>query len=361
MLGDRILAIGDLSAVDDGRGRHDPRRRAGGSSPPGFIDPHGHSDGSLFLDGGLVSHLRQGFTTQLSGNCGDTLAPITDLGRELVDLSLRPHGLVARWRTFAEYLDAVGEERLGPNVAFLVGHGTVRGSVLGAEARPPTTRSGAAWSREVEAAMDAGAFGLSSGLIYAPGVHAAPDEIAALVTAATRRGGLYATHMRDEARGLFAVARRIDRGDPGGRASGRAGPRLQVSHLKCGSRAPCGAGPARRSASWKRPAPRASTWPPTSTRTPRPRRRSPRSCRPPCSASASRTCVAALADLDVRARVRAEIDRGISGWENIAADPGWDGIRDLVRRRATRVVRPVARRARRRARRATRRTSPSTR
>ena len=94
---------------------------------PGFIDPHGHSDGSLFLDGALASHLHQGFTTQLSGNCGDTLAPITDAGRELVELSLRPNELVARWRTFGEYLDAVEAEQLGPNVAFLVGHGTVRG------------------------------------------------------------------------------------------------------------------------------------------------------------------------------------------------------------------------------------------
>ena len=80
---------------------------------PGFIDPHGHSDGSLFVDGALVSHLRQGFTTQLSGNCGDTLAPITDAGRELVELSLRPNQLVARWRTFGEYLDAVAASRSG--------------------------------------------------------------------------------------------------------------------------------------------------------------------------------------------------------------------------------------------------------
>jgi len=87
--GDRILAVGDLAAVAaaevatvlelDGR-----------VVAPGFIDPHGHSDGSLFLDGALASHLHQGYTTQLSGNCGDTLAPITPAGRETVELSLRP-------------------------------------------------------------------------------------------------------------------------------------------------------------------------------------------------------------------------------------------------------------------------------
>src|SRR5258705_5338193 len=78
VLGDRILAVGDLSVVD---------AAAVGTVldcsdrvvSPGFIDPHGHSDGSLFVDGALASHLHQGYTTQLSGNCGDTLAPISRL------------------------------------------------------------------------------------------------------------------------------------------------------------------------------------------------------------------------------------------------------------------------------------------
>ena len=88
-------------------------------------------------------------------------------------------------------------------MAFLVGHGTVRGSVLGPDARPPTADELAAMVREVDGAIDAGAIGLSSGLIYAPGMHADLAELQALVTAATRRGGLYATHMRNEAAGLF--------------------------------------------------------------------------------------------------------------------------------------------------------------
>ena len=160
---------------------------------PGFIDPHGHSDGSLFVDGLLTSHLRQGFTTQLSGNCGESLAPITDAGREVVELALRPNELVARWRTFAEYLDAVEAEHLGPNVAFLVGHGTARAAVMGAEGRPATDLERHAIVREVDAAMEAGAIGLSTGLIYAPGMHADADELRAVATAATERGGLYST------------------------------------------------------------------------------------------------------------------------------------------------------------------------
>jgi N-acyl-D-aspartate/D-glutamate deacylase len=324
VLGDRILAVGDLSMVDpSGVGRIIDAD--GHVVAPGFIDPHGHSDGSLFLDGTLVSHLRQGFTTQLSGNCGDTLAPITDIGRELVELALRPHGLVARWRTYAEYVDAVGAESLGINVGFLVGHGTVRGAILGPDGREPTEAELAAMVGEVEAAMDAGAFGLSSGLIYAPGMHARPDEIAALVTVATRRGGLYATHMRDETRGLFdSLAESV----AAIRAAAQAGveaPRLQVSHLKCGSGAVWGrAGEAvavLEAARAEGLDVAADQYPYTAAAT------TLATMLPPALlALGVDACVAALTDLDVRDRVRAEIARGISGWENVAADPGWGGI-----------------------------------
>jgi N-acyl-D-amino-acid deacylase len=93
LLGDRILAVGDLSAVD-------PRTVslvldvAGRVLTPGFVDPHGHSDASLFVDGALASHLRQGFTTQLSGNCGLTVAPLTAASREVVERELRRRPLV---------------------------------------------------------------------------------------------------------------------------------------------------------------------------------------------------------------------------------------------------------------------------
>ena len=324
VLGDRILAVGDLSAVDSGEVAT-TIDCAGLVVTPGFIDPHGHSDGSLFLDGGLASHLRQGFTTQLSGNCGESLAPITDMGRELVALSLRPHGLVARWRTFAEYLDVVDEQALGPNVAFLVGHGTVRGSVLGSDAREPEDLDLRAMVREVEVAMDAGAFGLSTGLIYAPGMHAAPDEVAALVVAATRRGGLYATHMRDETRGLFASLSESIAAIRAAVAAGVSAPRLQVSHLKCASRDVWGqAGEAIAVLEAARADGldvAADQYPYTAAAT------TLATILPPTLLGLGvDACVMALADRDVRGRVQAEIAQGVSGWENVAADPGWEGI-----------------------------------
>ncbi len=325
VLGDRIVAVGDLSAVH----ATDAARvidAMGLVVAPGFIDPHGHSDGSLFLDGALISHLRQGFTTQLSGNCGDTLAPITDLGRELVELALRPHGLVARWRTFGEYLDAVEGAALGPNVGFLVGHGTVRGAIMGSEARASTDVERTAMVTEVEAAMDAGAFGLSSGLIYAPGLHADAEEMAALVTAAARRGGLYATHMRNEADGLFdALAESI----AAIRAAADAGvgaPRLQVSHLKCASRRVWGradqAVAVLEAARTDGLDVAADQYPYTAAAT------TLATILPPALLGLGvEGCVGALGDHDIRGRVKAEMERGISGWENVASDPGWAGLR----------------------------------
>ncbi len=325
VLGDRILAIGDLSRID-GEGAARVLDADGLVVTPGFIDPHGHSDGSLFLDGLLTSHLRQGFTTQLSGNCGETLAPITDAGREVVELALRPNELVARWRTFAEYLDAVEEERLGPNVAFLVGHGTVRAAVMGAEGRPADDLERHAIVREVDAAMEAGAIGLSTGLIYAPGMHADADELRAVATAAAKHGGLYSSHMRNEADGLFEA---LDEAVATIRAAvdaGADGARLQVSHLKCASRAVHGRAAdavavlgAARSEGLDVAA---DQYPYTAAAT------TLATILPPALLGLGiEACVAALSDHDVRGRVRAEIERGISGWEDIARDPGWAGIK----------------------------------
>ena len=342
VLGDRILAVGDLGAIDDGA-VGTVIDVTGLVVTPGFIDPHGHSDGSLFLDGALISHLAQGFTTQLSGNCGDSLAPITDRGRELVELSLRPNDLVARWRTFGEYLDAVEAVGLGPNVAFLVGQGTIRGSVLGPDAVAPDDLQLRSMVREVEAAMEAGAFGLSSGLIYAPGMHAASEEVATLVTAATRRGGLYATHMRNEGAGLFES---IDEAMAAVRAAADAGvpdARLQISHLKCGAEA-YGAAPTRRSPCWRRPARTGWTSPPTSIPIrPRPRRW-PRSCRRRCSrwawtAASRRSATAMPAPGQGRDGAR-DLGLGERRRRSRLGRPP-----DLVRAEPSGLVRPLARRA----------------
>ena len=235
MLGDRILAVGDLSAIADGEVAT-VLDVAGRVVAPGFIDPHGHSDGSLLVDGALASHLHQGYTTQLSGNCGETLAPIDDRGPRAGRAGAapeRPDRALADVRASTSTRSSDGP--LGPNVAFLVGsrHGPRLGAWAARRARRPR-RAGRRWSREVEAALDAGAIGLSTGLIYAPGMHADAAELEALVAAtAARRRALRDPHAQ-RGRRAVRVARRVDRHGPARAA--RPG-RLQVSHLKCGSRA----------------------------------------------------------------------------------------------------------------------------
>ncbi len=320
VLGDRILAVGRLDAVDE-REAAAVLDATGRVVAPGFIDPHGHSDASVLVDGALASHLHQGFTTQLSGNCGDSVAPVTEIGREAVELSMAAAGLRPRWATFGEYLAVVESQPLGPNVAFLAGHGTLRSAVLGLSQVRPTPGESAELARLLEEALDAGAFGLSSGLIYAPGIHAAPGEVAALVGVTARRGALYATHMRNESAGLFeSLQEALATAGLAG-----SGARLQVSHLKAGARAVWGrAGEAvalleRARADGLDVA--ADQYPYTAAAT-------TLQCVLPPALLALQVdeTVAALRDWEVRRRVKEEIAGGISGWENVAADPGWEAI-----------------------------------
>ena len=298
------------------RGSSTPR---GHVVAPGFVDPHGHSDGSLFLDGALVSHLRQGYTTQLSGNCGYTFAPLTPPSRAMLAADLAVLELDPSWTTFGGFLDAVEGQALGINVAFLVGHGTVRGAVLGSSGRAPDEGELAAMVRHVDEALDAGAAGVSSGLIYLPGLHADPAEVAAVVAPAGRRGRLYATHMRNESAGVLAA---IDEAISTAAAAGTA---LEVSHLKAGAKAVWGLAPAlierleRARAAGQDVV--ADQYPYTAAAT------TLTTILPPAIlALEPDEAVAALRDPARRARIRDLQASGISGWENVAQDPGWDGI-----------------------------------
>ena len=237
-------------------------------------------------------------------------------------------------------------EPLGLNVAFLVGHGTVRGAVMGAEAGAATDAERAAMVREVEAALDAGAFGLSSGLIYAPGMHADADELAALVATAARRGGLYATHMRNEGAGLFESLAESIGTIRAARDAGADGPRLQVSHLKCGARAVWGraaeAIAVLEAARAEGLDVAADQYPYTAAAT------TLATILPPSLLGLGvEECVAALGDHEVRDRVVAEMERGISGLGERGRGPGLGGHPDLVRAQPSRLGGALAGGARR--------------
>jgi dihydroorotase/N-acyl-D-amino-acid deacylase len=197
--------------------------------------------------------------------------------------------------------------------------------VLGAADRAPDAGELRAMVALVEQALEAGALGLSSGLIYAPGLHARPDEVAALVAAAVRRDALYATHMRNEAGRVHeAVEEAIATARAAADAAGRPA-RLQVSHLKAGAREVWGQGPAlverlehARAGGLDAGA---DQYPYTAAST------TLATLLPPAIlALAADEASAALRDPATRARVRDLQASGISGWENVAQDPGWDGI-----------------------------------
>ncbi|MFL5737852.1 MAG: amidohydrolase family protein, partial [Actinomycetota bacterium] len=135
---------------------------------PGFIDTHSHSDVQPFVEPSMDSALRQGITTVIAGNCGGSGAPGNGRreGAELSGISVDD---LPEWRTFSEYLELAEEAHPAINVASLVGHGTIRGKVLGSERRPPDGDELAEMRRQLEEALAAGAVGLSTGLVYAPG------------------------------------------------------------------------------------------------------------------------------------------------------------------------------------------------
>src|SRR5262245_954343 len=150
---------------------------------PGFIDVHSHSD-FFYLDcPSAESKVRQGVTTEVVGMCGFSPAPVGgDARRHLLEKMATARGarLHAEWNGFGEFLDRLRALPLSLNVVPFVGHGAVRLAVVGPDARPATGEELGRMEALVGEAMDAGAFGLSTGLVYPPGVYAGTDEVVAL-------------------------------------------------------------------------------------------------------------------------------------------------------------------------------------
>lgn len=194
---------------------------------PGFVDTHSHADNAPLLDDPDTSKILQGVTTEVVGNCGFSLAPCPPAARDelarLVERIFPP--LPWTWRDWTE-LDAVLADRgYVTNHAPLVGHGTLRAATVGMADRAPTADELAAMRRELDRALSCGVFGLSSGLVYPPGMFGDTAELTYLADALGSER-VYATHMRGEGDALpasIAEALAIGRG---------AGCRTHLSHLK---------------------------------------------------------------------------------------------------------------------------------
>ena len=212
--GERISAIGDLSDMQAGR----KVDASGRIVAPGFIDVHTHDDNLLFRDPDMTAKTSQGVTTVVVGNCGISLAPLVlGEGAPPPPMDLLGDWSDYRFERFGDFLDAVDETPPAANAAFLVGHSTLRLGAMSDVDRPANAAEIEAMGKVVEEAMQSGATGFSTGLIYAPNKAAPTDEIVALAEVASAGGGIYVTHMRNEGAEIdksldetFEIGRRAD-------------------------------------------------------------------------------------------------------------------------------------------------------
>ncbi|MEX2534502.1 MAG: D-aminoacylase [Trueperaceae bacterium] len=174
---------------------------------PGFIDVHTHSDFSLPAFPRAESLISQGITTEVVGNCGLTPHPVDPERIELIQKYTAFLGATMPWdwSSTAQFLEYMESLPLSHDVLSLVGHGSIRVAVMGFDNRAPTSSELDLMKRYVAEAMEAGAAGLSTGLIYAPGSFASSDELIELCSVVRRFRGIYTTHLRDESAGLMAA------------------------------------------------------------------------------------------------------------------------------------------------------------
>jgi N-acyl-D-amino-acid deacylase len=218
--GDRIVFVGP-KAPGSARERLDVRGKA---VAPGFINMLAHPEESLLADGRALSDLRQGVTLEVLGE--DSMGPLTP---QMKTLALQREGDIRYaidWTTLGEYLHKLEQRGIAPNVASFVGAGTVRTNVLGERDVQPTPQQLTQMRTLVRQAMEEGAVGVTTALIYSPNDYAHTPELIALASESARCGGIYSVHMRSEGdRLLEALQETVDIA----KASG--GP-AEIYHLK---------------------------------------------------------------------------------------------------------------------------------
>ena len=197
---------------------------------PGFIDAHTHSDAYLMIEPDAPSKLAQGITTGINGQCGGSAAPRFGEARLSSDwASILGNRLT--WHSVAEYREKFAAVRPSINTVQFIGHNTLRSSVVGYEGRASTPDEMRRMIKMLEASLDEGGWGLTTGLIYQPGKYATQEEVVTLAKTAAAKGGFYATHMRSEGDQLLeSIDEVID-------LVKATGIRAEISHLKTSGRA----------------------------------------------------------------------------------------------------------------------------
>lgn len=220
----RLAAVGGLAGAEADRSIE-----AGGFCvAPGFIDIHSHSDFTILIDPRAEGKVRQGVTTETIGMCGSSAAPLA--GEKLARVREQNRELEIDWTGLAGYRRRVEEEGTAVNLVPLTGQGNLRGSVIGYAARPPSRREMKKMISLLEGELAAGSRGLSTGLVYPPGVFSGFAELAEVLRPVAAAGGIYSTHMRNESdRVEEAVAEAIGLAE-------ETGVSLQIAHLKAQGR-----------------------------------------------------------------------------------------------------------------------------
>ena len=314
---DRIAAIGALGRQPAGvhLGAH------GLVVSPGFIDMHSHSDFRLWANRRAESKIRQGVTTEVVGNCGFSPAPLSpQFNAELQSFAgFLARGLDWDWQSLGDYLRRFEADGSAVNVLQLVGHGAIRIAAMGFARRPPTAQELTQMERLAARSIEDGAWGFSTGLIYAPGCYAQTNELIALARVARESGSLYASHIRGEGVNLLSSVQEAIR------IGQEAGIAVEVSHIKAAGRA-----------NWGKvsealaliDAARAEGLDVTADVYPYLASSTTLSALLPSWVleGGIDAMAARLGMPDVRSRVAAEVLSGLPGWENPAKNAGWDGI-----------------------------------
>ena len=228
----RIEAVGRLDGeaarVIDARGK---------VVAPGFIDIHSHSEFILPLEqapGVLGPFIKQGITTLVTGNCGYSPAPVNPKTLDLMKsytMFLKGEELSWEWNSFGEFLGYLERRGLCMNMVPMVSHGAVRIHQVGFEGRPVTRDEMETMKRLVRQSLEEGAHGLSTGLLYAPGIFAPPEEIVELASALKGYDAIYTSHIRGSSETLISATKEVIR------VAEANGIRCQHSHMEAFGRA----------------------------------------------------------------------------------------------------------------------------
>ena len=300
VVGDRIAAVGDLSGA-----RAKRRIEAKGQVvAPGFIDMLGQSELNLLVDNRAESKIRQGITSEVTGE-GGSVAPLN--AEMTADYApwIQKYGVKVDWTDFTGYFARLRAARPAINLGTFVGAAQVREYVLGKGDVQPSPAQLDRMVALVDAAMEQGALGLSTSLIYPPGSYARTPELVALARAAARRGGIYATHIRDEGAKQMEALEEAFTIAPRGRDPGRdlapeggGTPQLGTHGRRGGPRS---SAPARRAST--SPPTCTPTWPAATASTTRCRSGpTTAACRRCWSASATPSCARASSGRSAKAR-----------------------------------------------------------